>query len=952
MAAPHIAGAAALLLQAGEDMLQEPLDPEQIKSMLMNSAEPLTDRNGFEYGYFEQGAGLPHLDRVIQSPVIAKVFEQLDLGISGLEPDPYYTGSLSYGIRSRNSTVTKTVYLDNLSGAPLDYQAEIEWYTRHAGLSAYTSAETLELTAEGTSFEVTLSIGDDARDGFFEGAVKLTGTEGQTLFLPLSAILGDQLKPDAVDSANVYDLVFSPNGDGLSDMNGLYFSVNERVTDLNFEVSRFDFNTGDGEIVGDIYAHGGDYAKGRYEADWDGKVYDSGTGELEPLEDGFYIVTPVYGEDRIRLDEQRFSFAVDTGAPLLSSVMLDEVEPRDGARQAVLYGDIVDDLLLELITGTDAYEMEDLIGISAVYESEDGSTQQADGVLYPDGYFEIEVPLREGMNDFYIYAYDIAGNGAADEDYAQLLKYSTGADAITVTPALSAASVKTGQPVTVEVRFTAAESVYGAMMSLAYDGRLQAPVIQPSVQLATYQEEHNPGVPLTEYTDLFSISDGRQVVRYGVQLTNSVYSGEGSVASFTFVPAEAGSYTFELGDLLFWNEGRTFTAAAGLARAKLTVTDPVEPEPQQPEQPGSQPNPTPVTPVPVTGNTSPVHSGILTANITGASALPSGILAVSDTALNQAILQVQSSYAVLSLSDVVFANYSFVQLSLTSAQADKLKSSGIGLMLEGQEFALSIPADALADFTGTQGLSVELSLNHSPGVLTTRGTDAVSSAPAVSVKNGWTSGTPVILLLPLNANAGDDRKIGAYKKAADGSWNYLQSGKLINDGSLELEVKSDGTYTAAAGTGTFSDLAGHWAKDDIEVLAAHQLVAGKGAAGMFSPNDTVNRAELLTLLDRLQGKGDTWLTHIREQDARRPLTRQEAASLAAAALKNGAAGSNVSLPFADTHTIAPDDRAAVAYMFEQGYMRGEGMLFNPAGTLTRAQAAVILSRILQDLRTP
>ncbi|WP_275100943.1 S8 family serine peptidase [Paenibacillus sp. PK3_47] len=957
MAAPHIAGAAALLLQAGEDMLQEPLDPEQIKSMLMNSAEPLTDRNGFEYGYFEQGAGLPHLDRVMQSPVIAKVFEQLDLGIPGLEPESYYTGSLSYGIQNRNSTVTKTVYLDNLSGAPLDYQAEIEWYTKHAGLNAYLSDETLELPAEGGSFEVTLSIGDNARDGFYEGAVKLTGTEGQTLFLPLAAVLGDKLKPDAVDSANVYDLIFSPDGDGLSDMNGLYFSVNERVTDLNFEVSRFDFNTGDGEVVGDIHGLGGDYAKGRYEAAWDGRVYDSGTGELEPLEDGFYIVTPVYGEERIRLDEQRFSFAVDTGAPLLSSIMLDEVEPRDGERQAVLYGDIMDDLLLELITGTDGYEMEDLFGISAVYEGEDGAAQQADGVLYPDGYFEIEVLLREGMNDFYIYAYDIAGNGAADEDYAQLLKYSTGADAITVSPALSAANVTTGQPVTVDVRFTAAESVYGAMMSLAYDGRLQAPVIQPSVQLATYQEAHDPGVPLAEYTDSFGISGGRQVVRYGVQLTNSVYSGEGSVASFTFVPAEAGIYTFELGDLLFWNEGRTFTAAAGLARAQLTVTDPAEPETQQPGQPGSQPNPAPGTPVPVTpepltANTSSVRSGTLTANASGASALSSAVVAVSDTALNQAVLQAQSAYAVLSLSDLLFADYSFIRLSLTSAQADKLKSSGVGLMLEGREFTLSIPAESLADFAGTQGLSVELSLDPDPGVLTIKGPAAVSNAPAVGVKNGWTSGTPVILRLPLNANTGDDRKIGAYEKAADGSWTYLQSGKLVKDGSLELEVRSDGTYTAAAGTGTFRDLAGHWAKDDIEVLAAHQLVAGKGTAGLFSPNDTVNRAELLTLLDRLQGKGDTWLTHIREQDARRPLTRQEAATLAAAALKNGGAGSDVSLPFADSHFIAPDDRAAVAYMFEQGYMKGEGLFFNPAGILTRAQAAVILSRIVQDLRTP
>lgn len=52
MAAPHVAGACALIKQAHPDW-----GPEEIKAALMNTAKPITNHKGLPYKTFEQGAG-------------------------------------------------------------------------------------------------------------------------------------------------------------------------------------------------------------------------------------------------------------------------------------------------------------------------------------------------------------------------------------------------------------------------------------------------------------------------------------------------------------------------------------------------------------------------------------------------------------------------------------------------------------------------------------------------------------------------------------------------------------------------------------------------------------------------------------------------------------------------------------------------------------------------------
>lgn len=62
MAAPHVAGACALIKQAHPDW-----GPEKIKSALMNTAKPIVNRDGKLYRTFEQGAGRIQMDKALKT---------------------------------------------------------------------------------------------------------------------------------------------------------------------------------------------------------------------------------------------------------------------------------------------------------------------------------------------------------------------------------------------------------------------------------------------------------------------------------------------------------------------------------------------------------------------------------------------------------------------------------------------------------------------------------------------------------------------------------------------------------------------------------------------------------------------------------------------------------------------------------------------------------------------
>ncbi|KUK31507.1 MAG: Serine protease/ABC transporter B family protein TagC [Thermoanaerobacterales bacterium 50_218] len=118
---------------------------------------------------------------------------------------------------------------------------------------------------------------------------------------------------------------------------------------------------------------------------------------------------------------------------------------------------------------------------------------------------------------------------------------------------------------------------------------------------------------------------------------------------------------------------------------------------------------------------------------------------------------------------------------------------------------------------------------------------------------------------------------------------------------------------------SFSDLEGHWAAADVEVLLAQQVVKGY-PDGSFRPEEPVTRAEFLVLLSRALRWGEE-------------------------------TGSTSALGFADRATIPEWARPAVSAAERRGIVRGypDGT-FRPQRLVTRAEAAVILVSSLANFQ--
>ncbi len=109
------------------------------------------------------------------------------------------------------------------------------------------------------------------------------------------------------------------------------------------------------------------------------------------------------------------------------------------------------------------------------------------------------------------------------------------------------------------------------------------------------------------------------------------------------------------------------------------------------------------------------------------------------------------------------------------------------------------------------------------------------------------------------------------------------------------------------------DMAGHWADEDVQALAAQRLVNGY-PDGTFRPETTVTRAEFVVLLTGVIG----W------------------------------SGDSGQIKFADIQDIPSWARQAVACAVQHGLIRGDqNGRFNPNQPITRAESAVLLDRALQ-----
>jgi subtilisin family serine protease len=184
MATPHVAGAAALVIQAHPDWT-----PEQVKSALMNTAYDI------DVPLREQGAGRIHVPSAIDTSLLAS------------EP------SLSFGLVTTGQTRVETITIQNLGDQLATAQATDS--TLLSGIPSgivSVSPTTFKIDPGGTAdINVTLGpVDSDSPQGWYEGRVRIGSTVG-VIFVPylffvsqpseitVSPVVFDQIKIPSID---------------------------------------------------------------------------------------------------------------------------------------------------------------------------------------------------------------------------------------------------------------------------------------------------------------------------------------------------------------------------------------------------------------------------------------------------------------------------------------------------------------------------------------------------------------------------------------------------------------------------------------------------------------------------------------------------------------------------------------------------------------------------------
>ncbi|XID90498.1 invasin domain 3-containing protein [Paenibacillaceae bacterium WGS1546] len=202
---------------------------------------------------------------------------------------------------------------------------------------------------------------------------------------------------------------------------------------------------------------------------------------------------------------------------------------------------------------------------------------------------------------------------------------------------------------------------------------------------------------------------------------------------------------------------------------------------------------------------------------------------------------------------------------------------------------------------------------------------------------------------------------------------------------VHLHSLSNSYYTVIKNDITFMDMQKHWAKTEVERMANKWIIKGKGNH-LFDPSGTLTRAEAITLLVRALGLNEAtedspyqdvsqeWFAGavntafkagliagsegVSSSSRLKPtekISREELTAMLARAIKYADRSIERDdrqqlLRFKDEHTISEWARESVAIASHYGIIKGDDRgNFNPQNTTSRAEAAVMLDRLLQAI---
>ncbi|MDQ0160027.1 S8 family serine peptidase [Alkalibacillus salilacus] len=171
MAAPHVAGAAALVVQANEDW-----DVDEVKGALMNTAEPLEDLSGERYPNNTQGAGSIRIPEAITTDTL-------------MAPGSYSFGTFE---KDNGKEVERQHFeIENLSNERKRYDMDVTLFDGNDHIKVNTS-NNLNVKAGGTQ-KVNMNVQVDAGKldgGYYEGLITLKDND-ETIEIPTVLFVQD-----------------------------------------------------------------------------------------------------------------------------------------------------------------------------------------------------------------------------------------------------------------------------------------------------------------------------------------------------------------------------------------------------------------------------------------------------------------------------------------------------------------------------------------------------------------------------------------------------------------------------------------------------------------------------------------------------------------------------------------------------------------------------------------
>lgn len=1004
MAAPHVAGAAALLTQYYPD-----LTPYEIKSLLMNNAVKLSDRSGSRYTHMDQGAGRVALDRVIEAKAVALAEDTTEF-VDGDTPETFYTGSLSFGYVGYGTSAERVVVVKDIAEEASSYSIGAKWYGE-SPVDLTLSASRAEVAAGGeTSFTVAVEAPEDAASQRYEGELVLTeSSTGHVINLPVSVYVGEAPQVDVVSDVELTPNPFSPNGDGVYDLTDITFAINEYTEYFSLDVHDLS-----GAWLGTLFEIEDGIGSGSYVlSDWDG----SG------LTDEGYLLVPYAGESfyaSVPLEDQAAVFFLDTEAPVSQ---LDEpaITVDRTSLTGTISGEVTEDLLIDYLVSEDGLAIGDVIGVAALFDGNgDDEWEQVDGVIDDTGRFNIEVPVVPGDNYYEVYVYDLAGNGIIFP--AHVVEYNLPGY---VTPFVEPAQVEENESFKLDVLFSVTDAVYAAKFDLLYSNQLGNVSVSPGPELSGHQTAHNPDVPLTVSEAVYEHT-AEQTRHAFTESLNGVdgYAGDGSLATFTFAGAPAGQYTFEIANLVFLDGDGNPLPVEWNRSAQVTVKEPTE----QPEQPELQVTPSSLSlkegaSSKLTVNYKSSDSTVtdVTDTVYYASENPqiASVLKGTVTALKEGSTSIEVTYEGLTEKANVTVTKATSSGGGSSGGSSKsggssgsggtatptTESTAVKIAIQTGEptvvtltdgFTLTVPAGAItspdaafvqvtpASEAETKTFLDGLKLDSEIKPLGIYYDLAILAKDGKTLEN-VTFNKPAEAAIPLTALAPgelNEEKISLFKLEDQGQLTQ-HTGRLL-DGKIVARLNGFSRYMYLAKDISFADVTAlnyPWAVNEIEVLAAKDIVTGT-SANVFSPGTQVPRAEFVSLLvraleltadenavDRIQFRdvpAGSWFAEAVQTAAskgiisgyeggtfapNRPITRAEMAVFLSKALdalgQSGGAAGDLS-GFADQGRIPGWAAVAVARVTGLGIMKGKADgRFEAQLPTTRTEAAVVVYRVFK-----